>query len=138
MFGELVESSALRKKTNKSWTVGLSAMLQVAVVGVFVLIPLIYTEALPKQFFGTFLVIPPPPRSSPPPAEAGLRVARPVVHLIQSGKLMAPPKIPMTVQIIKEEEAPDVGTSCPNCVPGGVPGGDPNEILPGAGGGTGT
>jgi hypothetical protein len=47
MFDDLVESSVIRKKTNKSWTVTLSFIIQGIVVVVFILIPLIYTEALP-------------------------------------------------------------------------------------------
>jgi periplasmic protein TonB len=131
MFGELLESSDSRKKTNKSWTVVLSAVLEVAILGVLVLVPLIYMEALPKQFLGIFLVTPPPPRPSHPPAAAMPRVAKPAAHLIERGKLMAPTRIPTRVQMAKEEEAPDVGTGCSNCVEGGVPGGDHIGILTG-------
>jgi protein TonB len=138
MFDELVESSAVRKKTNKTWTVVLSAILQVAVVGVFILIPLIYTEALPKQFLNTFLVAPPPPAPPPPPAAAVTRIVKPVVHLIQSGKLMAPTAIPKHVEIIKEEEAPDVGaTGVTGGVVGGIPGGAEGGVLGGIIGSTG-
>ncbi len=45
MFDELVESTA-KKKTHKRWTVILSAIIQVVIVSIFILIPLIYTEAL--------------------------------------------------------------------------------------------
>jgi protein TonB len=138
MFDELVESSAVRTKTNKTWTVVLSAILQVVVVGVFVLITLIYTEALPKQFLNTFLVAPPPPAPPPPPAAAVTRIVKPVVHLIQSGKLMAPTAIPKKVEIIKEEEAPDVGaTGVTGGVVGGIPGGAEGGVLGGIFGSTG-
>jgi protein TonB len=137
MFDELVESSVVRKKTNKSWTVVLSAILQVAVVGVFVLIPLIYTEALPKQFLNTFLVAPPPPAPPPPPAAAVQHIVKPVVRLIQHGQLMAPTVIPKNVQIIKEEELPpDVGATGVGVV-GGVPGGSEGGVLGGIIGSTG-
>jgi protein TonB len=131
MFDELVESSAVRKKTNKSWTVVLSAILQIAVVGVFILIPLIYTEALPKQFLNTFLVAPPPPAPPPPPAAAVQHIVKPVVRLIQQGKLMAPTVIPKKVEIIKEEELPpDVGaTGVTGGVVGGIPGGSEGGVL---------
>ena len=48
MFDDLVVSSANPKKTNKPWTVVLSAMIQAGLLGILILIPLIYTEALPK------------------------------------------------------------------------------------------
>jgi len=43
MFDELVESSVVRKKTNKSWTIFISTAIQTVIVLVLVLIPLIYT-----------------------------------------------------------------------------------------------
>jgi len=67
MFDDLVVSSANPKKTNKPWTVVLSAMIQAGLLGILILIPLIYTEALPKQMLTTFLVPPPPPPPPPPP-----------------------------------------------------------------------
>ena len=56
MFDELVVSSANPKKTHKSWTVALSAIVQAVILGIMILIPLIYTEALPKAMLTTFLV----------------------------------------------------------------------------------
>ena len=109
MFDELVESTA-KKATHKRWTVILSAIIQVVIVSVFILIPLIYTEALPKQFLTTFLVAPAPPPPPPPPAAAVQRIVKPVVRLMHNGKLQAPTVIPKKVQMIKEEELPpDVG-----------------------------
>ena len=43
LFPALTES-----KTNKPWTVVLSAIIQAGLLGILILIPLIYTEALPK------------------------------------------------------------------------------------------
>ena len=70
MFDDLVVSGANPKKTNKPWTVVLSAMIQAGLLGILILIPLIYTEALPKAMLTTFLVPPPPPPPPPPPAAA--------------------------------------------------------------------
>ena len=68
MFDDLVVSSANPKRTNNSWTVALSAIIQACLLGILILIPLIYTEALPKTLLTTFLVPPPPPPPPPPPA----------------------------------------------------------------------
>ena len=46
----------------------LSSAVQVGILIVMILIPLIYTEALPKEMLTTFLVAPPPPPPPPPPA----------------------------------------------------------------------
>ena len=94
MFDDLVVSSANPKRTNTSWTVMISTIVQAAILGVLILIPLIYTEALPKETLTTFLVAPAPPPPPPPPAQAIQRVVKPVVRLIHNGQMMAPTVIP--------------------------------------------
>src|SRR5499425_560543 len=109
MFEEMVVSSQTNKKTNKPWTVVLSMVIQVSLLGILVLIPLIYTEALPKAMLSTMLVAPPPPPPPPPPPAATQIVkVKPQVHLMQNNQLVAPKVIPKEVKIIKEEaEQPD-------------------------------
>ncbi len=80
MFDQLVVSGANQTKTNKPWAVLLSAFVQVVILGVMILIPLIYTEALPKGMLNTFLAAPPPPPPPPPPPAAVVHV-KPQVHL---------------------------------------------------------
>src|ERR1700751_6446037 len=140
MFDDLVVSSANPKRTNTSWTVMVSTIVQAAILGVLILIPLIYTEALPKETLTTFLVAPAPPPPPPPPAQAIQRVVKPVVRLIHNGQMLAPTVIPKKVQMIKEEELPpDVGaTGVVGGVPGGVPGGQAGGVLGGIIGGTGS
>jgi len=141
MFDDLVESSVVRKKTNKGWSVILSGIVQAGIVVIFVLIPLIYTEALPKQLLTTFLVAPAPPPPPPPPAAAVQRIVKPVARLIQAGKMMAPTVIPKKVEMIKEEEMPpDVGAvgvvgGVPRGIAGGSAGGVLGGIIGGSGGG---
>ena len=53
MFDELVESNVVRKKTNKTWTILVSTAFQVFCVIVLILIPLIYTEALPRAMMAS-------------------------------------------------------------------------------------
>ena len=61
MFTDLVVSSPHPSKTNKPWTVVVSMLLQTFFLGILILIPLIYTEALPKTMTSMMLVAPPPP-----------------------------------------------------------------------------
>jgi protein TonB len=140
MFDDLVISSAQPTMTNKPWTVVLSAILQAALLGILILIPLIYTEALPKQMLTTFLVAPPPPPPPPPPPAQIQRIIKPVARLIQAGKMMAPTVIPKKVAMIKEEELPpDIGAvGVVGGVPGGVPGGSAGGVLGGIIGGVGS
>ncbi len=60
MFEDMVLSGKT-KRTNKPWTVALSLAIQALLVGILILIPLIYTEALPKTMMATMLTAPPPP-----------------------------------------------------------------------------
>jgi periplasmic protein TonB len=140
MFDDLVISSAHPTKTHKPWTVALSVAVQAGIVVLLILIPLIYTEALPKQMLTTFLVAPAPPPPPPPPAAAVQRIVKPVVRLMHNGQMMAPTVIPKKVSMIKEEELPpDVGNvGVVGGVQGGIAGGSAGGVLGGIIGGVGS
>jgi protein TonB len=139
MFEEMVVSSPHPKKTNKPWTVVVSMILQTAFLGILILIPLIYTEALPKAMMATMLTAPPPPPPPPPPPAAVQVVhVKPQAHLMDAGKLVQPKVIPKEVKIIKEEAEPDVASvGMAGGVPGGVAGGSMGGVLGGVIGGMG-
>src|SRR5579859_8041294 len=133
MFEDSLIESGNKLKTRRLSTTILSFCLQVALVGVLVLIPLIFTDALPKGMTMTFLVAPPPPPPPPPPpAAAPVKVVK-VQSEVINGQLRTPTKIPQKVQMIKEEEAPpDLGgTGVPGGVPGGIPGGSSGGVIGG-------
>jgi periplasmic protein TonB len=117
MFDELVVSGDIQK-THKPWCVVLSATVQAAIVGVMILIPLIYTEALPKGMLNTFLVAPaPPPPPPPPPQPAVKEIKAPKIINIQ--KMTAPTVIPKNVALVKDE-APVIYTNSNEGVAGGT------------------
>jgi protein TonB len=122
MFNELIESSKEKKKTNTGWSVIVSAIVQISALLVLILIPLIYTQALPKAMLSTLLVAPPPPPPPPPPPVK--TVIKPVARLIQSGKLVQPRAIPKEVAVFKEAELPPdiINNTNQNGVFGGIPG----------------
>ena len=68
MFEDSLIESGGRLRSKRGATTVLSFVLQAILLGILILIPLIYTEALPKQQLMTFLVAPPPPPPPPPPA----------------------------------------------------------------------
>lgn len=115
MFNELVVSGHQRR-TNKPWSVALSAAIQASILGVLILIPLLYTEVLPKAMLNTFLVAPPPPPPPPPPQTQVVKVVPKVINL---QKMVAPTVIPKNVAIVKEE-APVVYTNNNDGVNGGT------------------
>jgi len=140
MFDEMVISSPNPTKTNKWWTVLVSSAFQVLFLAILILIPLIYTEALPKTMMATMLTAPPPPPPPPPPPVATQIVkVKPQVHLMDAGKLIAPKVIPKDIKIIKEEAEPDMSSiGAVGGVPGGVAGGSMGGVLGGVIGGVGT
>jgi len=128
----LLESGKRFKAGRRRAATALSFVVQSLFVGILILIPLLYTEALPRQQLMTFLVAPPPPPPPPPPAAAAA-VAK-VVKAVQSeminGHLRTPTRIPEKVQMIKEDEAPPLMASTGGVV-GGVGGGTIGGVLGG-------
>ncbi len=133
MFEDSLIESGGRLRSKRGATTLLSFVLQGILLGILILIPLIYTEALPKQQLMTFLVAPPPPPPPPPPPAEAIKVVRQVVSEINDGQLRTPTKIPEKVQMIKEEEAPPAAGigGVVGGVPGGIPGGQIGGVLGG-------
>jgi len=128
--------SAAKTGDWKRATMPIAYVFEVIIVGVMVLYPLIYTEALPKAQLMTFLAAPPPP-PPPPPPPAAVAVTPRVIHRVSMEDIMrAPTVIPKTIAQVKDEPEPT-----PNAVgvvggvPGGVPGGQIGGVLGGVIGG---
>jgi len=131
----LIESGGRFGKKRRGATTFVSFALQACLLGVLILIPLIYTEALPKQQLMGFLVAPPPPPPPPPPpAAAPVVKVEKIVSEIDQGALRTPTKIPEKVKMIKEEETPPPTAGIGGVVggvPGGVPGGQMGGVIGG-------
>jgi protein TonB len=134
MFEDSLLESGGRLKTRRGRTTTFAIFLEICLIGLMVLMPLIFTEALPKQQLMTFLVAPPPPPPPPPPAAAPVKIVKQVQTDIVNGELRTPTKIPQKVQMIKEDEAPPpvMGSSgVIGGVPGGIPGGQMGGVIGG-------
>jgi len=132
MFEDSLIESGGKLKTKRGWTSIVSFVIQFMIIGVMVLIPLIFTEALPKTVTLGFLVAPPPPPPPPPPAAAPVKIVKVVQTDIVNGQLRTPTKIPKKVEMIKEDEAPPpvmASTGVVGGVPGGVPGGSMGGVI---------
>lgn len=130
----LLEFGVQRKR--KFFATTTSFVLNILAVCVALLIPLAFTEQLPKAQLLTFLVAPPPPPPPPPPAAAEVqRVVRVLqTDVLSTGQLRTPTRIPQKVQMIKEEEAPPpmpAGGGVIGGVPGGIPGGQLGGVIGG-------
>ena len=129
----LLEFGVQRKR--KAFATTTSIIVNCVAIGILVVVPLLFTEDLPKAQLLTFLVAPPPPPPPPPPAAAqAQRVVKQIeTDLLSSGKLRTPTKIPQKIEMLKEDETPPMPTS--GGVVGGVPGGIPGGQLGGVIGG---
>jgi protein TonB len=105
-------------QTKTKYTVVVSFLVQCLAISIMVLVPLIYTNALPAKQLMSFLVAPPPPPPPPPPPVVVKVQQRVLPKEFDAGKLMQPRAIPKTVTFIKEDDVPALAG-----VVGGVPGG---------------
>lgn len=127
--------SAAKTGDWKRATLPVAYVLEVIIIGVLVLIPLIYTEALPKAQLMTFLAAPPPP-PPPPPPPAAAPAPRIIRRVSVEDVMRAPTVIPKTIAQVKDEPEPPPNTvGVVGGVVGGVPGGSFGGVLGGVIGG---
>ncbi len=132
MFEDSLIESGGRLKTQRGRTSAVAFVLEVMIIGVMVLIPLIFTEALPKGQMMFLLVAPQPPPPPPPPAAAVVQHVKVVQTDIVNGELRTPTKIPKQIKMIQEDEAPPPSMASAGVVggvPGGVPGGSMGGVI---------
>jgi periplasmic protein TonB len=121
--------SASKTGNWKRATLPIAYIFEVIVVGVLILVPLIYTQALPKAQLMTFLAAPPPPPPPPPPAAPPPKI---IVHQVSMKDLMkAPTVIPKTIEKVREQPTPQESVGVVGGVPGGVPGGQVGGVMGG-------
>jgi protein TonB len=133
MFEDSLMESGGRFRSKRGTTTMISFVLQILLIGVLVLLPLIFTEALPRQQLMTFLVAPPPPPPPPPPPAAEVHIVKKIQSELDNGQLRTPTAIPKKIQMIKEDEQPPTTgvAGVVGGVPGGVPGGSMGGVLGG-------
>jgi protein TonB len=131
MFEDSLIESGNRLKTKRGRTSTIAFIVQILIIGVMILIPLMFTEALPKAMTMTFLAAPPPP-PPPPPPPAAVKIVKAVETDIVNNQLRTPTKIPKKVEMIKEEDTPPPQMAgVVGGVPGGVPGGQMGGVIGG-------
>jgi protein TonB len=113
--------SAVKTDNWKRATLPIAYIAEGIVLGMMVLVPLIYTEALPSAQLMTFLAAPPPPPPPPPPPAAA--APRIIKRVTMADVMKAPTVIPKSVQRLNEAQPPPSAVGVVGGVPGGVPGG---------------
>jgi protein TonB len=132
IFADVLLEVDSAEKKRRRWSALSSVVLQCVMLATALILPLMFTEALPKAQLLTYLVAPPPPPPPPAAAAPSVQVRRVESDLI-NGQLRSPSRIPQRVQMIKEDEAPpqiNVGGVIGG-VPGGIPGGQMNGVIGG-------
>lgn len=131
LFSDSLIESGTPEKQRRTWTTLVSYSFQCVLIGMLVVLPLMFTDVLPKGQLLTMLVAPPPPPPPPPPAA---QVVTKVIQtdVLKSGQLRTPTRIPQKIEMIKEEEAPPpMASGVVGGVPGGIPGGQLNGVIGG-------
>jgi protein TonB len=123
----LVESSGMLRRRNP-WTAAMSFAVQGLIAVVLVLLPLVYTEALPWRQI-TAIVTPPPPPSAPPVPNR-MRTAQPR-PANDDGVIRVPSAIPNRVAMVHDEEVRGAENPAPDWagIPGGTGSGVPNAVI---------
>ena len=129
MFEDSLVESGGRIKTKRGATTVISFILEFLFLGILVLLPLIFTEALPTKQLMTLITAPPPPPPPPPPPAAAPVIVKKIQSELDNGQLRTPTAIPKKIQMIKEDEPPP--SAGPAGVVGGVPGGVPGGAMGG-------
>jgi protein TonB len=107
-------------KTNKGWTVTVSVLAEFVGIGLMILVPLIWTEVLPKTQWVNSLTAPAPPPPPAPPQSAPATPTRKVraAPRVFNLALEAPPPIPRPASIREDVTLPPAGAGD---IAGGIP-----------------
>jgi protein TonB len=126
----LVESSGALGRQNP-WTASLSFVVQGLLAAMLVLLPLIYTEALPWRQTTAIVSAPVPPPPAAPPLSNRLQQAPHPHPMLDDGVLRVPSSIPRRVAILHDDETNggESGVLDLAGVPGGTGTGVPNRLL---------
>ncbi len=111
----LIESSAPTTRRRSLYAKGLSFAMEAVLLGMAVLAPLLYTNALPRHVLVDTLAVPPPPRAPSPPASSVISHAISRSEL-NDGEVLLPRMIPRRIQEIHDEAQSN------SVVPGGFDG----------------
>ena len=116
-------------KTQRPWTTALAVLIEAVIVGVLVLLPLLYVQAIPVPQLTSMLTLPlPPPPPPPPPPPAAQKIVTP--RKFNPEQLVAPRTIPQQVAQLNEAP-PALAEGAIGGVPGGIPGGVPGGVVGG-------
>lgn len=104
MFADLLSDSDLSNHSHRGWTTLISFALQALAMGCLLLLPLFYTEGLPRLAMLAPLLAPAPPPAAPPEPRPNSSSA--AQSNLMGTRLMSPLQIPPTVTMLTETTPP--------------------------------
>jgi periplasmic protein TonB len=105
MFAEFLPGSDCSNHSHRGWTTLISFAVQAMAVGCLLLLPLFYTEGLPRLAMLAPLLAPDPPPAAPPESPRHNRSSIAQTNLM-GNQLISPPRIPPTVTMLIETTPP--------------------------------
>lgn len=115
------ESTGRIRTRSRGWMIA-SFTLNSSILLAMILVPLIYTQALPHQAIAFLMAIPPPPATPPPAPPRQLRSA-PISTNMPGGQILMPTQIPRAIVILNGPEPANITNVASLDLGGGVPGG---------------
>src|SRR6516162_7755439 len=111
LFGFVLYSSYSAARTHnwKRVTMPVAYLLEMALIGTLLLIPLIYTAALPRATLSGMILAPPAPPA--PALPRGSTAMRSIRRISQRELLTAPVKVPRIIAVIRDQ--PEVAPEAP-------------------------
>jgi periplasmic protein TonB len=105
MFADLVSDSEWSNHSHRGWTTLVSFVVQALALGCLLLLPLFYTDGLPKLAMLAPLLAPAPPPAAPPVPPHPISSSTPQSNLM-GNRLISPLQIPPTVTILTDVAPP--------------------------------
>ncbi len=105
MFADLLSDSDLSNHSHRRWTTLISFALQALALGSLLMLPLFYTEGLPRL---TMLapILAPAPLPAAPPSHSRQNSPSMAQSNLMGMRLVAPPQIPHDISMLTETVAP--------------------------------
>lgn len=130
MFEDSTFASTARRTARSGWAAAISFAFQSVVLGIFVLIPLLYTEALPVKDLKGIFVVTAPTTHAPTPKPPTIRHTHESASNYVNSALVAPIRIPVAIHRIVDTRPVDSGDNTPGPnIPGAIPLGRTGDAI---------
>ena len=117
MFADSLLENHWTNHGRRGWTTLASFALQTFAIAILLMLPLIYTEGIPKLHLVSMSApIGPPP--GPPPVGVRHAGSNPAQSNLFQGIVVSPPSIPSGIKEVVDDSTPQGTAPCSICVPG--------------------